>query len=85
MLGTGALDDLGEVVGPPEDGRAAAGHEILRRRTGVDEADRAQAQLGLLVEPALDLGADAAGADDQGAACRSARSTRARRCVMPRT
>src|SRR5205823_3701635 len=67
VLGAGRADDLGQLVGPAEHGHVTARDLVVARRMGVDVADRPQPELGLLVEAALDLGTDAAGAHDQRA------------------
>ena len=52
MLGAGCVRDLGQLVGHAEHRQPAVRDAVGGRRVGVEEADRAQAVLGLLLEPA---------------------------------
>ena len=67
MLSARALHDRLELGGRAEHRGAPARNLLVRGREGVDVADRLEAELRTLVEPALHLGADPAGADDERA------------------
>ena len=77
VLRAGPGDDLLELIRPAQNRRLAPRDLVVAGRIGVYEAHGPKPQLGVLLEPPLDLRADAAGAKDEGAPGDGALRTRA--------
>jgi hypothetical protein len=80
VLGAGLTGDLGHVGRRTHNRRDAPRHLVVRKRVGIEVADRVQAEVGLGQQAPFDAGAHLARAHDQGRLCRKACNPRATVC-----